>query len=385
MKLSVLMMSALLALSSAALQEEEEEGENPPPEEDLEDRVPGITANGSLLALLTPSEVEKKKSGQPLSSTSTLRWQTMNGSVPVDAVVMYNSYTKRYDYVCKYGCYAGFFNPSMGAYCRYALSGREKLGSPFEMLVNKDNFEILEWKGGSWGRVPEHSVKTCSDYDVYVGRNRFGLGKVHARRKAFFLPWKGRGKWYRTYQVLTVNKNFYKEEVHSVRFNTNFTVTEHPPEIMTQSTIVNNECLHVDKTLTLTKTHEKQSRWDTSIGTRSGISSTITARIPFIGSLGISLSLEKTNQFSSGVTVTKSVTSSVSIMQTIPPNHSCKVSLVGRRYEADIPFTAILTRKYRDGRITSVSITGTFTGVNVDDIHSVVDRCSPIPNASPCP
>ncbi|XP_034548053.1 natterin-3-like [Notolabrus celidotus] len=208
MKLSVLMMSALLVLSSAALQEEEEEGENPPPEEDLEDRVPGITANGSLLALLTPSEVEKKKSGKPLSFRfpgSSLRWQTSYGSVLPGAVRIYNSYTRRIDYVCKVGCSSGFFNPSMGARCRYPLSGREQLGYPFQMLVNKDNFETLEWRGGSWGGVPRHSVKTCIGQDLYVGRNRFGLGKVHVRHKAFFLPWRGREIWYKSYQVLTVN------------------------------------------------------------------------------------------------------------------------------------------------------------------------------------
>ncbi|XP_060895065.1 natterin-3-like [Labrus mixtus] len=311
--------------------------------------------------------------------------QSLASKFPSGAVSFYNSYTKRTDYVCKYGCSAGFFNPSKGLHCHFPYSGEERLGYPFEILVNKGNFEILEWKGDSWGGVPEHSVTTCLGQDVYVAKNKYGLGKMHSIHKAFFLPWEGKEYWYKHYQVLTINKRFYKESMYNVIYNTNVKVTEHPPQIMVQSTITNKECLPVTKTFSLSKKYQEERRWDTSTATTAGISSSITAEIPFIGSLGITLQTAITVQVSSGETVTKSTTYTGSVEQTIPPNHSCKLHMVGHKYEANIPFTARLRRTYDDGRTTEVSISGTFKGVNMGGIHTIVDRCEPLPNARPCP
>uniref|UniRef100_UPI0037E7502E natterin-3-like n=1 Tax=Semicossyphus pulcher TaxID=241346 RepID=UPI0037E7502E len=390
MKLCVL-LSALLALCSHSLQDVVEESaqvkEVTPLNPDLEDRIPEFTANGSLLALLAPAENVKNRTAQSFSvrfGGSTLKWLTSYGSLPSGAVYIYNNYAKRYDYICKYGCSAGFFNPKMGPRCRYPYAEKERLGYPFQILVNKDNFEALEWKGGSWGGVPANSVKTCYGEDVFVGKNKYGLGKVHVRHKAFFLPWEGREYWYKQYQVLTINKDFYKERVYNVRYNTNVKVTEHPPESLHQSTITNNECRPVVKTFTMSKMSQEEKRWDTSTATTTGISSSITAQIPAIGSLGITLSKETTKQFSSGTTVIESKTHSVSVQINVPANHYCSVSMVGRKYEASIPFTALLSRTYRNGRTRVVSITGKFSGMDVGGIHSVVDRCTRLPNARPC-
>uniref|UniRef100_A0A3Q3G402 Uncharacterized protein n=1 Tax=Labrus bergylta TaxID=56723 RepID=A0A3Q3G402_9LABR len=391
MKLSEMLLFALLALCSAAQQDIVKE--NPQTEEvtflnpNLEDIIPVIADNGSPLAPLTPAELARSRTRRSSSTKyqgSTLEWQTSYGSIPSGAVSIYNSYTKRTDYVCKYGCSAGFFNPSKGLRCHYPYAEEERLGYPFEILVNKDNFEILEWKDDSWGGVPEHSVTTCLGQDVYVAKNQYGLGKVHARHEAFFLPWEGKEYWYKHYQVLTVNKNVYKERMYNVIYNTNVKVTEHPPQIMVQSTITNKECLPVTKTLSLSKKYQEERRWDTSTAITAGISSSITAKIPFIGSTGITLQTAITVEFSSGQTMTKSTTYTASVKQTVPSNHSCKIHMVGRKYEANIPFTARLRRTYYDRRTTEVSISGTFKGVNMGGIHTIVDRCEPLPNAGPC-
>ncbi|GLD75238.1 natterin-3-like isoform X1 [Lates japonicus] len=113
------------------------------------------------------------------------------------AISIYNRYAGRIDYVCKYGCEAGFYNPTMGPKCHYPYLEKEYLGSPFEILVNKDNFEFMEWKEGSYGSVPQNSVQTCSHKDKYVGKNKYGLGKVQVMHEAFFLPWEGKEYWYR--------------------------------------------------------------------------------------------------------------------------------------------------------------------------------------------
>ncbi|XP_041643389.1 natterin-3-like [Cheilinus undulatus] len=353
---------------------------------ELENRIPKIPTNRSRLPFLTPDF--NRTGGSPTIRIhgSTLRWQTSYGSIPSGAVYIYNSYAKRYDYVCKYGCESGFFNPSMGSYCHYPYAGVEKYAYPFEILVNRDNFEVLEWKDNSWGGVHQNSVQTCSWGDKYVGKNKYGLGKVHSSHECFYLPWEGDEYWYRDYQVLTINKDIYSERMYDVVYDTaNVEVTEHPPEVLSQSSIINNECSPVVKTAQLSRTYQEEKRWDSSTSLTFGVSSSITASIPFVGSIGISFSTETTETLSSGTTVMKSTTHSVSIQQTVPPIHSCSVSMVGRKYEADIPFTARLSRTYRNGRTTSTSISGMFRGVNIGGIHSVVDRCVPLPNAQPCP
>ncbi|XP_039647058.1 natterin-3-like isoform X1 [Perca fluviatilis] len=391
MKLSVLLLPALLAISSSAslqdiVKKSSQIGKVPILNPDLGNRIPQITTNGSLLALPPPAEFENRlgQSSSFVFGDSNLKWQTSSGSLPSGAVSIYNGYADRTDYVCKYGCSSGFYNPNWsGHYCYYPLSGKEHRASSFEFLVNKDNLEFLEWKDGSWGSVPRNAVSTCGD--TYVGKNKYGLGKVSVKHEAFFLPWNGKEHWYKSYQVLTLNKEISSERISNVNYNTNVKVFQHPPETMTKSIISNNECSPVVKRLELSKTYMEEKRWDTSTAITSGVSSSITAKIPFIGSAGIALSVETTKQFSRGTTVVESKTYSVSVEQTVPPNHSCSVSMVGYKYKADIPYTARLSRTYRNGKTTWVYITGTYKGVDVGEVHSVVDRCEPIPNSKPCP
>lgn len=355
---------------------------------DLGNRIPQITANGSTLALLTPAEFENRP-GQSSSfriGDSNLEWQTSYGSLPAGAFGIQNNYAGRYDYVCKYSCSSGFFNPSKGPYCHYPLSGKENLGHPFEILVNKDNFEVLEWRDDSWGDVPPNSVYTCSGLDLYVGRNKYGLGKVQVGNGAFFLPWEGDEYWYKYYQVLTIRKDITSEHMSDVSYITdNVEVFELPPETLYRATITNNECSSVVKTVELSESCQEEKRWDISRATTSGVRVTLSAEIPSFGSAGIEFGTETTEQYSVGVIAVESKTFTVSVEQTVPPNHSCGVSMVGHKYTANIPYTARLRRTYGNGQTRLANIDGVFYGVNIGAVQAVVDRCEPLPNAKPCP
>lgn len=353
---------------------------------DVGNRISNITANETMLTHLHLSEFKSSRdvSFHSLKSTNLL-WQDWRGSLPDGAISIYNGYARRYDYVCKYKCEAGFYNPSLGPHCRYAYGGKEKLGSPFAILVNKDQFELLEWKEGSYGSVPHNSLNTCSGVNVYVGKNKYGLGKVVPQHKAFFLPLKGKEYWYKTYQVLTFNKDISSEQIFDVKYKTNgVKIIKHPPETMCKSTITNNECQLVEKSVTLSKINQVQQKWDTSFSITAGVKSSITAKIPLIGSTGIEFSSEVTKQFSKGTTLVESNTHSVTVKQNVRPNHTCGVSMLGFKYKADIPFTARLQRTYRNGKTTTTFITGTYNSVQVGEVRAVVDRCKPIPNAKPC-
>ncbi|MEQ2230505.1 hypothetical protein ILYODFUR_029943 [Ilyodon furcidens] len=389
----LLLLPTLLAVSSASLQDIVKKGIqhgnvsllNP----ELEDQVPERGSSKTVSGPLTPVELEQQ---QDLPSSSlfgdnvNLEWLTWDGSLPNGAVSIYNGYTKRTDYVCKYRCEAGFYNPSLGPFCRYPYGDREYYAPEFEILTNKDNFEFLEWKEDSYGSVPQHSVRTCADVGIYVGKNKYGLGKVVPQFEAFFLPWEGDEYWYKKYQVLTINRDAYTQQITDVKYGIDeVAIFQYPPETMRISGVTNNECQAIVKTVTISKTSEVETTWNIGRATMLGITSSITAKIPLIASVGIKLSAEKTLQFSRGTTVVESLSHSVSVELTVQPNHSCAVRMEGRRIKADIPFTARLSRTYRNGETQWTSISGTYDGVQIGEVRAVVDRCEPVADAKPCP
>ncbi|XP_062294396.1 natterin-3-like [Scomber scombrus] len=295
---------------------------------------------------------------------------------------IYNSYEKRRDYICKCGCFSGF-SPAGSDWCDYARHLIKRTCYNFDVLVSEDALEALEWKEGYPGSVPPYSIQTCSSYQLYVAKNEYGLG--YADDKLFYLTWGGIEYRYEYYEALTFNKDIFKEHISDVRYKIDAAERfQHPPEIMGTSTIINNECRDVTKTSTISNTYEEEKRWDTSTAISAGVTASISAGIPLIGETGIEVSTEVTNTFSSGTTLKVSKNLAVTVEVPVPPNHSCAVSVVGHRYSANIPYTARLTRIYRNGKTRSTTITGVYKGVNVVDFKSVVDRCVPIPNAKPC-
>uniref|UniRef100_A0A8C6U048 Aerolysin-like C-terminal domain-containing protein n=1 Tax=Neogobius melanostomus TaxID=47308 RepID=A0A8C6U048_9GOBI len=315
-----------------------------------------------------------------------LEWKEFDGSIPNGAVSIYNGYTKRTDYVCHYQCQAGFYNPALGPHCRYPYGEREYYPSEFRILTNKDNFEFLEWKDASYGGVPKHSVQTCGDANIYVGKNKYGLGKVVPQFEAFFLPWEGYEYWYKKYQVLTINRDAYTQHISDVKYAIGEAeLFQYPPEIMQISAITNNECQSVSKTVTLSKTLQVQTTWNIGFSTMLGIKSSITAKIPFIGETGVELGAQKTLQFDRGTTRVESISHSVSVELTVAPNTSCRVRMEGRRFKADVPYTARLSRTYRNGETQWTTISGTYDGVSIGEVRAVVERCKAVLDTKPCP
>nr|XP_029138746.1 natterin-3-like isoform X1 [Labrus bergylta] len=315
---------------------------------------------------------------------SFLEWVSWNNSLPNDAVSIYNDYVGRTDYVCKYNRHAGFYSPSKGTYCYYADAGTEYTGFPFEVLVNKDNFEILEWKDDSYGSVPKNSVITSPGENIYVGKNTYGIGKVDTHKKLLYLPWNGYEYSYSGYQVLTISENIVKQGIDNFRYITDeLDKLKYPTEIMRVSTLKNLESHPVLRTDTISKTFQVAQRWDFSYSIISGVKTTVTVGVPFIAEGGIEISFETTFQYSLDNTVTESITDTVSVQFTAPPNTSCSVNMMRHKNKLTIPFTARLRRTYGNGEIHTTSITGTYSGVHVGKVEVVLDKCEPLDISNP--
>nr|XP_020450998.1 natterin-3-like [Monopterus albus] len=342
----------LLALSWASLQDTVGTSSQPRDASllnpNLEDRVPEITVNTLTTRRqlhLHPAKFEQKRLIQLSSSVSDYgklkrqEWFHNSSSVPNGTVSIYNENAQRIEYVCHYNCYCGFYNPDLGS-CRYTSDSFMFHTNSFHLLVNEDNFEILEWKDTFDSSLP---VSTCSDLNRYVGENKHSLMPVMPRSDP---------------QV--------------------------PPETIRVSAITNNDCSPVSKTTTLSKTNRVEKRWDVGGSITAGVKTTFSAGIPSIASGGVEVSVEVTFQASGGHTYVEQVQHSISVKLDVPPNHSCKVRLLGYKYKADIPFTARLTRTCKSGATTSTSISGTYNSVEVGEVRAVVDRCEPVPDARPC-
>ncbi|MFT7813519.1 ADAMTS-like protein 2 [Arapaima gigas] len=308
-----------------------------------------------------------------------------NGSLPNGAVAIYNGYVSRTDYVCKYNCEAGFYTPSKGPYCLYPYADREYYTLEFEVLVNEDNFEFLEWKEDSYGSVPQHSVRTCSGVNIFVGKNKYGLGKVVTQHEAFFLPWEGDEYWYKSYQVLTINTDGYSQHISHVEYDTDqIKLFHHPPEALQIARVSNLECQNVEKTVSLEKSSTEEKTWNIGRKTENGTISTMNAKIPILNPDNVHFSKEQTVSFSKGTTIVETISHSISVQITVPPKHSCTVRMEGKKMTADIPFTARLSRTYRNGNTHWTSVTGTYNGVSIGELNAVVDRCQPIATAVHC-
>lgn len=352
----------------------------------LKDVVPSREVSKPPIDGQTPETDASSHSLPMFSEHTNLKWVTWNGSLPNGAVAIFNGYTERTDYVCKVNCEAGFYTPSKGNFCRYPYADKEYASSKFEMLVNVDHFEFLMWVEDSYGSVPSYAIKTCDNLDVYVGKNKYGLGKVVTRHEAFFLPWEGDEYWYKQYQVLAINRDSYSQHISHVEYAIDqMKLFHHPPEALKLARVTNLECSAVEKTVKLEKISTVEKTWDIGRETRNGSVSTMTAKVPILGPGTVDFTKEHTVTFSEGTKMVESLSHAVSVDLKVPPNHSCAVRMEGRKMTADIPFTGRLSRTNHNGDTHWTYVTGTYDGVNVGEINAVVERCQPVTEAAPCP
>uniref|UniRef100_A0A4W5MZG0 Uncharacterized protein n=1 Tax=Hucho hucho TaxID=62062 RepID=A0A4W5MZG0_9TELE len=178
------------------------------------------------------------------------------------------------------------------------------------VLVNMDNFEFVGWIEEEYGAVPHHAVKTCPGVEIYVGKNKYGLGKVVTQHQAFCL-----------YQVLAINRDAYSQSSCSTTL-----------EALQFVRVTNLECSSVEKMVLL----EKTSTMD--------------------------FTKQQTVSFSESTTMVECIRNSISVELLVPPNHSCAVRMEGRKMTADSPFTGRLSRTYHNGDTHWTTITGTCEG-----------------------
>ncbi|XP_062405749.1 natterin-3-like [Sardina pilchardus] len=363
----------------------------------LEDDAPS-TVNMTTRAISEPNSTRAASSPPYIfKDNPNLEWQLFDHSLPNGAVGIWNGYTGRYDYVCRptSGTEVGFYSSIYGAYCFFPRYPNLWQTNGFYVLVNKDDFVFLQWIEGSHGSVPTHSVRSGTNDDGhYVAKNKYGLGLLH-RNDAFYLPWiqkvkdgvvYGKSIWYKkSYQALVINSSPYSQELKNVEYYIDQAdIIETPPFIVDQNTVSNQECNSVVMKVTLSATETKTNTWEINYSMTLATSTTISAGIPEIVGTSVTIGTEETFETSSGTSLSQSITSSLDVTVTVPPNHSCRVNMQGRRFTSDIPYKGLLGRTYSNSETKWTTIYGTYKGVQVADYRAEVERCEPLINPKPC-
>ncbi|KAM6450613.1 natterin-3-like [Liasis olivaceus] len=314
-----------------------------------------------------------------------MSWTWFPGYVPSGAVAYLNRYASRVEYPCMVSdCSAGFYSPSLGPSCHYPYGNKEYFTPQFWILVNEHEFESLKWRGGSWGRVPSNSINTCADVRIYAGKNRYGLGKVDSRNQAFFLGYNGKEYWYRSYNVLTIDKDFRSQSMSNVRYRLNQGFYSESGMTLAFSKLTNKDCRAVKKITTLSGTVTSEHTWDVGMSLSQDMSFSMTAGIPEVLGGSWSISLEKTFTWNKGYTYSKSVKYSETLEVEVPANHICELVMTGMKMRGQVPFTARATRYYRNGSSRSATVQGVSHNIVGIKGESHVERCVPIRNAPPC-
>ncbi|NWW54310.1 NATT3 protein, partial [Pedionomus torquatus] len=126
------------------------------------------------------------------------------------------------EYICstpEFGCNVGSYVPARGPFCFFPFREEEWSSKDFNVLVNAGHLEALDWVEGSFGSVPQNAVEGCPSVDVFIGRNRYGLGKVVKGLRALFVVVDEEELWFKWYQVLVVKKGPANITISQVFYN----------------------------------------------------------------------------------------------------------------------------------------------------------------------
>ncbi|XP_031466202.1 charged multivesicular body protein 2a isoform X1 [Phasianus colchicus] len=318
---------------------------------------------------------------------SWLSWEPFGGELPADTVSNWNAYTNMTEYVClskSWHCSTGSYVPSRGPFCTFAFGGLAHNSYEFKVLVNKGKLEALRWVDDSFGDVPENAVEGCESSDIYVGRNRYGLGKVSKEQRALFVTVDGKEVWFKWYQVLTVKTGPAGITISDVLYNVSAAVEHSEDVTITKTTVKNEGCQGTRQDVTLEEATEVEQDWELDQEIFSSVRGVLEAGLlAFNG-----MSWEATNVIN--VTWLGKASAGEYIEHTrkveleMQPRTTCTVAMVGRRLDARIPFTADLTRDFGDGQPHQVEVTGVARSQQVVGVRAGIEWCWPLPGSTRC-
>uniref|UniRef100_A0AAY4A0G8 Uncharacterized protein n=1 Tax=Denticeps clupeoides TaxID=299321 RepID=A0AAY4A0G8_9TELE len=276
-------------------------------------------------------------------------------------------------------CFPCFFD-STDRVCYYPVS--YVVGSQAAFLVNKDNFEILEWKTNEYSKIPSLSVETCNG--IFIIRNENGIGYLSTGKggvgQALVLP---EGDTL-NYQFLIVNHDIENQFISSIDYDLSQGAIDisQSPQILRHYAAVNNDCRPIKQQANLEKSVEKVTTFQVGGSLTVGIKTEIIAKVPFLAESKLELSGEVSLSLSYSSSTSDKSVHSVSMTVDVPPNHMCNMKITGNSIVTNVPFTGVITRTFKNKEVRTTSVSGTFNAQEVGEIRAIVDRYLKSPNCS---
>ena len=72
------------------------------------------------------------------------------------------------------------------------------------------------------------------------------------------------------------------------------------------------------------------------------------------------------------------MTKSITAAMEIPDSHRMEVFIVAQQYKTNVPYSATLTKKFYDGSKSKQIISGTYEGVNIDEVKVEYGKITPL-------
>lgn len=318
---------------------------------------------------------------------SYLKWVAFEGKLPPDAVSNWNDYAKRMEYICstgQRGCNTGAYVPTRGPFCFYPFGGWERQTRDFKLLVNVGGFEALDWVDDSFGSVPENAVEGCPLVDVFIGRNRYGLGKVAKVQRAAFMMVDGEEVWFKWYQVLVVKKGPADITISDVRYNMSGAVERGEDVTLMKTTVTNKGCQGLREAVTLEEATEMAHDWEMDQRVFSTVRGVLQAALLAFNGTGWEVTNITSIPWVGGASISEYVVHTHVVETEVQPRTGCAVALEGRRLDVHIPFSARLTRDFDHGQPHHVAVTGWIRSQAVVGVRAGVTECWPITDVPPC-
>ncbi|KAM5129424.1 natterin-4-like [Mantella aurantiaca] len=313
-----------------------------------------------------------------------LKWVDWTGSVPSDAVYAYISHTNRNDYVCSVSnCATGFYNSGKGPYCYYSNAGQAFYSSTFKILVNVENFEVIQWQRHTSGSIPANAVQRCQG--IYAGKNEYGLGKVITSSEVLSIPYNGIEYFYDTYEVLRLYPDYHSQTVTSMAYDTaRMSYDQDLTIVLASKMVTNRACSTLSTTVSLIETTQITKYWDIGRPTNKNVKTSLSGTMPVFSGSSIGSTNIPNFEWREGFPYIQSKQHSYSLSITVPPNYECEVVLQGRNLHVRMPLTGYLSRSYNNGQTRRASFQGTFYNLQTDDVVIYAMPCRRLINVPPC-
>lgn len=322
----------------------------------------------------TKIENDKNVVQSATERNSYLEW-TASAKVPKDAVSVKDG-QKEYYIAKRLPCEPCFFDKEKSS-CVTWVQERESRSDvradEIMFLVNKDNFEIIEWKNCTNQTIPHMFIEICDEYFIAKTEGDTDLTTESVTE---------------TTEVLTLNTDFKMQHLNIAEYFMSSVVTAENLEVLKHFQASNKNCKPSKHTVKFDQNIDKTTTYQTGRTHTFGVNAEISVggKILTMGNIGgkLGLKYDYTRSRSNTTSVVEKTLHSVGMEVEVPPNNSCTIDITSNTFTAEVPFTGEITRVYKNNKIHKTFINGTYIHQEVAEIQTLVNPCQPLSDRSKC-